>query len=270
LIAALSFKDILVRIKTVPTMPDSFASSITLDQFLVRLPIVDLHWALVKGLAWQVATFGAWFLLPIPFLVAHVFMVRKRVSLEKGWAPWLTPALTLACMLVAYYFVYLLTRHPLSWLLETSTARLLTQIWPSTLVLYATVVTPRAQFAGRPLSLKGVWRTAAIAAAFLLTIGVYRGSQELSKPVIVLNKTEVVAGADSYTLKIEPWAGRVVVVRYAVDNGKTEEFRVVLDSNGEVRLDVAADVRKGAYRFLEFRAGDTEQWIPTREAVTVK
>jgi len=48
----------------------------------------------------------------------------------------------LAVMLIGYFFVYVITPQNLEWHLRTSLARLLLQLWPMTLFLFALCLGP--------------------------------------------------------------------------------------------------------------------------------
>jgi hypothetical protein len=90
------------------------------------------------------------------------------------------------------------------------------------------------------------------------------------KPHLVLNKKEVIAGNDSYVLKIGQMPNTTIAVRYSIDDSAPEEFTTQLDSHGEARFDVGAGTRKGLYRMIAFRQTDKKVWKDANVSITVK
>jgi hypothetical protein len=85
-----------------------------------------------------------------------------------------------------------------------------------------------------------------------------------------VSKTEVVAGRDSYILKIKNISKSNVVLRFSFDGVVEPEFVQMLDDNGEARIDVASNVRKGSYRFMAYRKEDETTWHNIDVTVAVK
>jgi D-glycero-D-manno-heptose 1,7-bisphosphate phosphatase len=87
---------------------------------------------------------------------------------------------------------------------------------------------------------------------------------------LVLNPPIVVAGKGAYTLKIAALANQEVAVRYSLNGGATEEMRMFLDANGDIRFDVGGHTRKGVYRMLAFKRPHDELWVESDAVLTVK
>jgi hypothetical protein len=92
----------------------------------------------------------------------------------------------------------------------------------------------------------------------------------LALPMLVIDKTEIIAGRDSYTIAVEGMAGQTLLVRYSIDGAPPAEMATKLDANGAVRFDVAADVPKGIYRFLAFKGQQDQSWIESDIVFTVR
>jgi hypothetical protein len=107
-----------------------------------------------------------------------------------------------------------------------------------------------------------------IAAGVALTWVVLPGFSKL--PQFVLNKSEVVAGRDSYTLRITNMPNSTVAIRYSIDDSELKEFTATLDSNGEARFDVGAGTPKGTYRLIAFREANQREWRDVDVTLTVK
>jgi hypothetical protein len=77
-------------------------------------------------------------------------------------------------------------------------------------------------------------------------------------------------GENSYILKIKNISKSNVVLRFSFDGVVEPEFVQMLDDNGEARIDVASNVRKGSYRFMAYRKEDETTWhnIDVTVAVT--
>jgi len=93
---------------------------------------------------------------------------------------------------------------------------------------------------------------------------------ELITPLLTLSKSEVVAGSDSYMLKIKDKPREKIHIAYSLDGGHPGEFTVDLDPNGEKRMDVGPGTQKGSYRFLSFRRHSESMWHNVDETVVVK
>jgi hypothetical protein len=85
-----------------------------------------------------------------------------------------------------------------------------------------------------------------------------------------VSKHEVVAGKDSYILKIKNVSKSNVVLRFSFEGATEPEFVQMLDDNGEAQIDVPADVRKGSYRFIAYRKEDETLWHDIDVTVVVK
>jgi 4-amino-4-deoxy-L-arabinose transferase-like glycosyltransferase len=92
----------------------------------------------------------------------------------------------------------------------------------------------------------------------------------LAAPKFWVSKTEVVAGKDSYILRIKNVSNANVILRFLFDAVAEPEFALKLDDKGEAKIDVAANVRKGSYRFLAYRREDETTWHNIDVTVVVK
>jgi 4-amino-4-deoxy-L-arabinose transferase-like glycosyltransferase len=95
-------------------------------------------------------------------------------------------------------------------------------------------------------------------------------AEYLAAPDFGVSKTTVVAGSDSYRIRVKKLPGANVILRYSYEGGAAEEFPVTLKARGEAQFDVAADARKGAYRFLAYRLASESNWFNVDATVTVK
>ena len=265
-----------------PAQPDPLSAQFTLPMLVSRLQQLNLHWDVLKGMAGG-GNFGAWLILPTPFLLAHIVVARREISSRKGYAPWLTPALAISAALAGYYMVYMLTPYELSWHIGSSFNRLLMQLWPSALLLYAMIVaSPPRPSSTDSTALTGIkWWTVrgwvgkllvtyvVLAAAALGLFAIARWRPLPSEPHLELSASEVAAGRDSYVLAISDLPNETVTIQYSIDDGPLQAFLVTLDSKGEIRFEVPATTRKGKYRFLRFQKG-LSSWRVTDRAITVK
>ncbi len=117
--------------------------------------VLDLarHEQILRALAldlWDVAPFMLVVLTGYALLVGRPPAERRAVGT-------LSPALVLALMAVGYYLVYLTTPYDLGWHLQTSSRRLLAQLWPLALFVFflATGTLQEAAARGRPISTAG-------------------------------------------------------------------------------------------------------------------
>ena len=85
--------------------------------------------------------FGQWSpALGLPLLLFFYFLL-VGASVEKEDVPAVSMAVLLpACMIVGYFFVYILSPHDLAWHLESSLSRLLLQLWPLAIFAYFAIV----------------------------------------------------------------------------------------------------------------------------------
>jgi multisubunit Na+/H+ antiporter MnhB subunit len=139
------------------------------------------------------------------------------------------------------------------------------------LLLAGTVWVSVARAPGRhPLNMRLV--KAAVLGVGLLVAAVAVGiSMSRPKtPTLVVDKSEVVAGREAFTLKIAEMPNRKVIVRYSIDGGAPEEMGAALDAAGSVHFDVGADTRKGEYRLLAFKEQQDVFWVNSNVVIRVK
>ena len=117
-----------------------------------------------------------------------------------------------------------------------------------------------------------LWATVAGLLATVVTIVAMpvHVSAPPGSPELVLSKSEVVAGNDSYVLQIKAMPNEVVWICYSIDEQPPEVFSATLDSTGEVRFEVGADTRKGKYRFLAFSRKNSLHWMSSKGSITVR
>jgi hypothetical protein len=89
-------------------------------------------------------------------------------------------------------------------------------------------------------------------------------------PVLEISQKEVVAGQDSYTLRIESLSGSLISLRFSINDEKPVEYDVPLNALGEIEFDVPAETRKGTYRFLAFRKARDSAWIEANVSIVVR
>jgi hypothetical protein len=122
--------------------------------------------------------------------------------------------------------------------------------------------------------LNGFSRRHAVAAlaaiAVVASALVWIAAPASSRPKLLLNKAEVVAGQTDYTLRIAEMPNALVVVRYSIDSAEPQEMTVLLDSTGSARFDVLAGTTKGVYRMLGFKRKQDTFWFDADAAIAVK
>ena len=84
-----------------------------------------------------------------------------------------------------------------------------------------------------------------------------------------LSRSEVEAGAGSYTLGIAGASNVLVRVRYQVDGGLVQQFETRVDEDGEVTFRVGPDTMKGLYRFRAFRIPGQSEWVQADKTLLV-
>jgi hypothetical protein len=131
---------VLGAFKRLYSPPNPIVQGITGRVIADRIVDWTYHARILKAFAQKSFTFGEWWMCPLLLLIIHVLAVRWK-SLAAPSRGWTTAALTTAGMLAGYYSVYLLSPYDLDWHLGTSLDRLLFQVWPAALVLYALLAT---------------------------------------------------------------------------------------------------------------------------------
>lgn len=116
------------------------------------------------------------------------------------------------------------------------------------------------------LAVLGVALTAAL---FAIGAGSL-SSTERNIPKLLLDKSEVIAGRDAYTLSIPAMPNSTVEIRYSIDGAATEEMTLALDENGAIHLDVSSETRKGLYRMMAFKQRSEDRWWISDATITVK
>jgi len=138
LVGAFPVLVILAGFKLFLAPPSGFFAILNLDQVLEKLADPARYWTVLKAFFNQMSLFGNG--TAPALLVAGVVVGFRRTA-------WRTSGLrsglaVLALMLVGYFFVYVVTPQNLEWHLRTSIARLLLQLWPMTLFLFALCLGP--------------------------------------------------------------------------------------------------------------------------------
>jgi hypothetical protein len=95
-------------------------------------------------------------------------------------------------------------------------------------------------------------------------------AEYLARPLLSVSKTEVVAGNDFYTLKIEDSPNERIVVRYSLNGGKPADAPMSLNEAGETRINVGPEIARGEYRLLAYRKEIEILWHNTDVTVTVR
>jgi hypothetical protein len=102
--------------------------------------LVELHryTTVLRGFLYELITFGAPGLNP--FMLVLLYLALYRSPLEPQNVSSFTLVLIPACMVVSYFFVYLITPYDVDWHISNSLNRLLIQVWPIT--IFAFCVSP--------------------------------------------------------------------------------------------------------------------------------
>lgn len=103
--------------------------------------IIDLRrWLFIAGeFCKEGARFGKWPGLFIPALALSAVFFSIKIS-QKDKANITGTAVSLAVILLGYYFIFLITPHDVAWHLSTSLDRLFLQIWPAAVFLFFQLV----------------------------------------------------------------------------------------------------------------------------------
>jgi hypothetical protein len=101
----------------------------------------ERHVSILRYAGKLVRSFGAWTVSPIPPLFGFVALrgSDRRVLSSSSW---LTALSILAIMTAGYYSVYAITPHDLQYHLDSSLDRLMTQLWPSFLLVLGLAARP--------------------------------------------------------------------------------------------------------------------------------
>jgi hypothetical protein len=127
---------VLAAFKHLYSPPNPIVQGITGRVIIDRMGDWTYHARILKAFAQNSLRFGEWWICPLLLLMVHVAVARWKSA--KAPSPgWTTAAWVTAGLISGYYSVYLLSPYDLDWHLGTSLDRLLFQIWPTALVLYA-------------------------------------------------------------------------------------------------------------------------------------
>jgi hypothetical protein len=85
-------------------------------------------------------------------------------------------------------------------------------------------------------------------------------ANDLAIPRVAVSKTDLVAGKDSYVLKVRDMPNAMAVFLYSLNGAAPAEFREGLNSAGEKRIRVGPDTPKGEYRILGLRKDTEPDW----------
>jgi hypothetical protein len=140
----------LVLFKSLHSPPNPIVGNLTGPVIMGHIQSYAFHATIWKGFAREFHDFGAWWIYPVPLLLIHFIFSRIGAVKRLGFQSWPMPALVLLGMIAGYYAVYMFGPADLEWQISTSLSRLLLQIWPTALVLYATASSsPNAQAAAK-------------------------------------------------------------------------------------------------------------------------
>lgn len=84
--------------------------------------------------------FGRWWINPLVLIVLYAVVhiwIRNKTGTGRLWR---FPAVFLVLMLVGFYAVYLFSPYDVVWHVDTSFTRLIFQMWPTALILWATLL----------------------------------------------------------------------------------------------------------------------------------
>jgi len=87
---------------------------------------------------------------------------------------------------------------------------------------------------------------------------------------IDLSRHEVIAGKDKYELRIEGLSKTEVLIAYTVNDGPLEIFSTWLDAESKVAFEVSRGTPKGMYKFWAFKVSNSNDWVRTKQALTVR
>ena len=134
LIAALYFKFALAP-------PNDLLSELSLGAIKSKLVDLSRYLTIIKALRGQFFDYGNLAVPLIPLLLVYPLLSGFSLPKEELRAA-LGLFLRVTALAAIYFMIYLLTPKPLAWHLSTSLVRLLTQLFPSILLLYFLLVSP--------------------------------------------------------------------------------------------------------------------------------
>lgn len=119
---------------------NSFVSGQTLRSTLTRMSDLSRYSTIIRMSFDEVLRSTGWIasvwaLLPYALILGVVIERKDRSSM-------ITIAVTLAVILIGYFFVYVVTPYDLPWHLRTSVMRLLLHLWPGFVLMYFLVIAP--------------------------------------------------------------------------------------------------------------------------------
>jgi hypothetical protein len=249
--------------------PNDTVRLMTLDAGIRRLTDGQLHREILSGFR-EALRFGRWYVNPLPLMAFHVAIAWNRPK-TRTRSSWLTAGFVLGAMLSGYYLVFLFSPYDLESHVESSLARLMLQLWPTTLVMYSGMVASQASTREPGAVSRNVrLRVAAIIAIAILTITFQPGSKPVTVkhdqvPRIELSRGEVATG-QIYTLKITGIEGPQVYVSYTIDSNPMGQFGAYLGNDGTVAFEVSAATPRGTYEFHAVRTADNPVWVDFENA----
>jgi hypothetical protein len=222
----------------------------------------------------ELANFGSWWLSPVGFLLAYaalglVSAGRRGIPQIPGLAR--TSGLVLVGMAAGFHHVYVFSPYDITWHVQSSFTRLVFQFWPIAIVCLLAIGSRSSPGARWTRSTR--ISTAAAAAAAVGTIALLAARGTLAPapvPTLEINRTEVVRGADAYTLRIRGMERGIVEVGYRIDGGEEQFMTVRLDESGEIEFDVSDQTPPGTYTFTGVRDTATGAAYEVTGSITVR
>ena len=131
--------------RTLAPVPSVLIGSMTVGVIGTRVMDTARHLEILKGLGRNLVRFGNWWVNPLLPMLLYVIVQRYRrpayAATKQAWFP----AIVFAGMLCGYYGVYLFSPYEVVWHVETSISRLLIQLWPTLLLLWALLVAEKVE-----------------------------------------------------------------------------------------------------------------------------
>lgn len=121
--------------------PNDLLSELSLDAIKSKLVNPTRYLTIFKALRGQFFGYGELIVPLMPLLLVYPLFTSFGIPKEERRAA-LGLFLRTTAIAVAYFLTYLLTPKPLAWHLSTSLNRLITQLFPSALLLYFFLVSP--------------------------------------------------------------------------------------------------------------------------------
>jgi len=134
----------LAAFKAKSPMPNVLFSNMTLKTIVSAIGDEHRHFSVLKGFGRDLLFFGDWWINPLFFMILYAILLRIAQPGKRFSRHWQFPAAVLVIMICGYYGVYLFSPYPLDWHIQSSLPRLLVQLWPTALALWALVVTRKA------------------------------------------------------------------------------------------------------------------------------